>query len=104
MKDQLLKELSLLHQKVAALKVYDQENAVLLRQYAQEFEALSTRLLTFDAERFKDISAAHLKTSAQNAGTVLDVHDDTDNSSGFYDSVAQLNNNINDSIETINSI
>ncbi len=104
MKNQLLEELSVLHQKVAALKVYDQENATLLRQYAQEFEALTTRLLTFDAEKFKDTAASFSKTSAQNTSTVLDVHDDTDNDSGFYDSVAHLNNNINDAIETLNSI
>jgi hypothetical protein len=104
MKDQLLQELSLLHTKVAALKMYDQENATLLRQYAQEFEGLSTKLLTFNPEKFKDISASFLKTSAQNTDTVLDVHDDTDNSAGFYDSVAHLNGSINDSIEAVNSL
>lgn len=104
MKDQLLQEISLLHEKVAALKVYDSENAHLLWQYGQEFEALLTKMLTFDQEKFKDISSDYLQTSTQNPKHVLDVHDDTDNSSGFYDSVEHLNNSINDSIEVLNGI
>lgn len=104
MKEELLKELSLLHEKVAALKVYDAESAKLLRQYATGFEALLTKLLTFNPEKFKDISASYLDTSAKNGGKVLDVHDDTDNGGGFYNSVENLNNSINDSIETINGL
>lgn len=104
MKDQLLEELSLLHEKVAALKVYDRENAMLLRQHAREFEALLTRLLTFDAGKFKDVAAAYQKTLPESFHADVDVHDDTDNSGGFYDSVENLNNSINDSIEVINGI
>lgn len=104
MKDQLLEELSILHEKVASLKVYDAENAALLSRYAREFETLLTKLLTFNADKFKDISASYLDTLAQNGRNVLDVHDDTNNSGGFYNSVENLNNSINDSIETINSI
>ncbi len=104
MKEQLLKELSLLHEKVAALKVYDAESARLLRHYAQEFEALLTKLLAFNSEKFAAISASYLDVSAQNGNKVLDVHDDTDNSGGFYNSVENLNNSINDSIETVNGL
>lgn len=104
MKDQLLQELSLLHEKVAALKVYDNENANLLWQYGQDFEALLTKLLTFDPEKFEGISAGYMQTSTKTPKTVLDVHDDTDNGSGFYASVSHLNNNINDAIETVNSL
>ena len=103
MKEQLLKELSLLHEKVAALKVYDAENARLLRHYAQEFEALLTKLLSFNSEKFAAVSASYLNVSVQN-DKVLDVHNDTDNSGGFYNSVENLNNSINDSIETVNGL
>ncbi len=104
MKDQLLEELSVLHSKVAALKVYDTENATLLWNYGQEFEALLTKLLTFNADKFKDISASYNQTSTENTSKTLDIHDDTDNSAGFYDSVSHLNNSINDSIEVVNGI
>lgn len=102
MKDQLLEDLSLLHEKVAALKMYDLESAGLLRQYGQEYEALLNRLLSFDFEKFKGTADAYLHTSGQNKA--LDVHDDTDNSGGFYNSVENLNKSINDSIETINGL
>ncbi len=104
MKDQLLEELSVLHSKVAALKVYDTENANLLWHYGQEFEAMLTKLLTFNADKFKDISASYNKTSTESDSKILDIHDDTDNSAGFYDSVSHLNNNINDAIETVNGL
>lgn len=101
MKNQLLQELSVLHEKVAAIKVYDSESAALLPQYAQEFEALQTRLSTFSPEKF-EVAAEH--TTSAGFGRTIDVHDDTDNSNGFYDSVAHLNNKINDSIEAVNGI
>lgn len=104
MKNQLLEELTVLHQKVAELKVYDSENAALLRRYAQDFEAQLTRLLTFNADKFKDIARDYHKTLPEGFHNALDVHDDTDNSNGFYDSVASLNNSINDSIEVVNGI
>jgi len=105
MKNQLLQDLSLLHQKVASLKVYDADNVVLLRQYGHDFEALLTRLLTFNPEAFKSISDSYHNALVKNNGAAdLDVHDDTANSSGFYDSVAELNSCINNSIETMNSI
>lgn len=104
MKEQLLKELSLLHEKVATLKTYDLQSAQTLRQYEQHFEALLTKLLTFNSGAFKDIAEAYPHTAEQNAKTVLDKHDDTTNSAGFYDSVAHLNTCINNSIETINSL
>lgn len=104
MKEQLLRELSLLHEKAAILKTYDLESAHTLRQYEQEFEVLLTRLLTFNADKFKTIAETYPHTTEQNAKTVLDTHDDTTNSAGFYDSVAHLNNCINDSIETVNGL
>ncbi|MVN21472.1 hypothetical protein [Mucilaginibacter arboris] len=103
MKTELLKELSVLHTKVAALKVYDSESAALLKQYNQEFEAILTRLLAFNADRFKALAASHHKKTIPETHDV-DVHDDTASSHGFYDSVADLNNCINDSIGTMNSI
>ena len=103
MKEQLLVELSILHEKVAALKMYDRENAGLLRQYGQEFEALLTKLLQFDPEKFQSISTSYLDTLGR-GGNYIDVHDDTDNSGGFYNSVENLNNSINDSIEIVNGL
>lgn len=105
MKNQLLQELSVLHEKVAAIKVYDRENASLLGKYTQEFEALLTRLLTFNTESFKSTVADYHKNITGEAYTsATDLHDDTDNSNGFYASVANLNNNINDSIEIVNGL
>ncbi len=104
MKDQLLQELSVLHEKVAALKVYDRESALLLRQHARGFEALLTRLLMFDEWKFKDVAIAYRKTLPEGFHQDVDVHDDTDNDHGFYDSVENLNKGINDSIEIINGI
>jgi hypothetical protein len=104
MKNQLLQELSLLHEKVASLKFYDSDNVVLLKQYGHDFEAILTKLLTFNAEAFRSISDSYHNILAQNGSTDLDVHDDSTNSSGFYDSVGSLNTCINDSIETMNSL
>lgn len=104
MKNQLFEELSVLHLKVADLKIYDRENAGLLRRYSQEFESLSTRLLTFAPEKFKDVVAGYQKSLPEGFHSQLDVHDDTDNDNGFYASVASLNNHINDAVEIINSI
>ena len=103
MKNQLLQDLSLLHEKVAAVKVYDRENVTLLAQYEREFEALITRLLTFDADEFEGIASAYNKTSTSGDETT-DLHDDTDNADGFYASVANLNGNINDAIENLNGL
>jgi hypothetical protein len=104
MKNQLLEELSVLHVKVASLKFYDADNVVLLKQYGHDFEAILTHLLTFNADKFKGVSDSYHNILSKNASTDLDVHDDTANSSGFYDSVAALNTCINHSIETINSL
>lgn len=104
MKNELFEALSVLHAKVADLKVYDYENATLLRRYSLEFEALSTRLLTFDPEKFKDVATDYQKSLPQGFHSEIDVHDDTDNGGGFYNSVENLNNSINDSIETINGL
>ncbi len=104
MKNELFEALSVLHAKVADLKVYDHENATLLRRYSQEFEALSTRLLSFDAEKFKDVTTDYQKSLPEGFHSEIDVHDDTDNDNGLYESVANLNNHINDSVEIINGI
>ncbi|MGI4750198.1 MAG: hypothetical protein ACRYFB_06170 [Janthinobacterium lividum] len=104
MKNELFEALSALHAKVADLKVYDYENATLLRRYSQEFEALGTRLLTFAPEKFKDVVTNYQKSLPEGFHSELDVHDDTDNGNGFYESVANLNNHINDSVEIINGI
>lgn len=105
MKDQLFKELTALHEKVAALKMYDRENAAMLTQYVHNFEALLTKLLTFNADAFKEIAASYHKNAATgDYNAVIDVHDDTANSNGFYDTVENLNDQINDSIEIINGL
>lgn len=103
MKNELFEALSALHHKVADLKFFDRENAALLRRYSQEFEALGTRLLTFSSDKFKDVTMDYQK-SLPEAFHDIDVHDDTADDNGFYASVANLNNHINDSIEIINSI
>jgi len=103
MKNELFEALSALHHKVADLKVYDHENAGLLRHYSQEFEAMGTRLLSFSPENFKDVITDYQKSLPEGFHDV-DVHDDTDNDHGFYASVANLNDHINDSIEIINGI
>ncbi|RYE22354.1 MAG: hypothetical protein EOP42_24545 [Sphingobacteriaceae bacterium] len=103
MKNELFEALSALHQKAADLKFFDQENAALLRRYSHEFEALGTRLITFAPEKFKDVVVDYQKSLPEGFNDV-DVHDDTDNDNGFYTSVANLNNHINDSIEIINGI
>ncbi len=103
MKNELFEALSVLHRKVADLKVFDRENAGLLRRYSQEFEALGTRLLSFSPEKFKDVVTDYQKSLPEGFHDV-DVHDDTANDNGFYASVANLNNHINDSVEAINSL
>ena len=103
MKNELFEALSALHRKVADLKIFDRENAVLLRRYSQEYEALGTRLLSFSPEKFKDVTLNYQKSLPEGFHEV-DVHDDTDNDHGFYASVANLNDHINDSIEIINGI
>lgn len=104
MKNQLLQELTTLHQKVADIKVYDRENASLLRKYAKEFEAILTNLLTFNSDKFKHTAADFQKTLPEGFHSEVDLHDDTTNDHGFYDNVAHLNNSINDAIETVNGI
>lgn len=103
MKEQLLVALSLLHEKVAALKMYDLENAGLLRQYGEEYEALLTKLLQFDQEKFSYLSTSYLDIIGQDGG-YINVHDDTENSGGFYNSVENLNISINNAIEILNGI
>lgn len=104
MKEQLFEELTAIHQKVAAIKVYDRENATLLRQYAREYEALLTKLLTFDRKKFAGVADDYKKTLPEGFHSDIDVHDDTTNDDGFYDSVSSLNNSINDAIEVINGM
>ena len=104
MKNQLLQELTVLHQKVADIKVYDRENASLLRRYAKEFEATLTHLLTFNADKFKNIATNYQQTLPEGFHSEIDVHDDTTNHDGFYDNVAHLNNSINDAIEVVNGL
>lgn len=104
MKEQLFEELTAIHHKVAAIKVYDRENASLLKQYAREYEALLTKLLTFNQEKFEDVATDYKETLPEGFHSDVDVHDDTTNDDGFYDSVSNLNNSINDAIEVINGI
>jgi len=104
MKNELFEALSALHRKVADIKVFDAENAALLRQYALEFEALNTRLLGFAPDKFKDVVTDYQKTLPEGFHGAPNVHDDTDNGDGFYESVASLNNHINDAVEVINGI
>lgn len=104
MNEELMKKVAELHNKVRELKVYDLQEAKRLYNYSLEFIPLLDQLTEFNVEAFKHIAASFNEKTKNYARQAYDAPEETDRNDAFYDGVIHLNNNINDSIESLNEL